>query len=222
VRQLTLSILLALLVACTRPDDAGWGERRAAQEKIELMRQFGRANDHASIAKFLQDANPWVVANACGDLGRLKAREYIPDLVVLLASPEPDVANLAGFGLSQMIDERDTAILPDLYRNLDRNELLVRMSAIEAIGKVRSAPSVDVLVKHLPQQEPAAQLSLYMALGDIGDPRALPVLRQALSDAQAMDHGIPNLGRSRGDPPHPDLLQGQIQDAIKRIQQAQT
>jgi len=215
----TLPWLILLLAACARPDDPRWLlEHGNQQQKLEFIRyRDPPVATPAQVALFLHDDDPWVVANACNYLGQARARDYLPELVALSASPESDVANLAGMAIAQMIGPGDTALLPALYRNLERKELLVRMSAIEAIGKLGDPASVDVLLQRLPAEEPAGRASIYVALGNIGEPRALPALRQALVEIEAMDHGIPNRGHSRGEPWHPDLLEAMVREAIRSM-----
>jgi HEAT repeat protein len=189
-------------------------------QKENYIRTLAYSADLASadlVSLFLADANPEGVSCACWALGELGARNYIPNLARLLKAESAEVRNLAASALSVMIDERDAVLMPQLLLLLEKDELLVRLSAIEAIGSLRSSDATESLLARFHSEHPTARWHIIHALGKIGDRRALPVLHAFLAEVIAMDHSVPHKGGTRGSIPHPDSLQAILEESIASI-----
>jgi FOG: HEAT repeat len=72
-----------------------------------------------------------------------------------------------------------------LLKILDFPKVNVRIGAIEALGAIRSPRSVEPLIRKL-KSDPDSEIRWVaaLALGDIGDHRAVPALEEALHDSE--------------------------------------
>jgi hypothetical protein len=170
----------------------------------------------ANIARFLTDADPDIVGQASFYLGSLRARAYLPALTALLTNKNERIVNMAGAGLREMVDERDTALLPQLYPMLQHRFKQARISALECIGRIGSSDSTLRVLARLPVEDFGTQWYVVQALGSIKDPKALPALEARLVEVKAMTP-VPYRGGSRGDPPTPALMQAALEEAIENI-----
>jgi len=112
-------------------------------------------------------------------IGALKKSGDIRGLIRLLDHGDADVQWRAADALGTM---GEPACDP-LMRILDYPRMHVRLGAIEALADIRSPRAVDELVRkleHDPDDEVRWAASL--ALGQIGDMRAVPALEKALRD----------------------------------------
>jgi HEAT repeat protein len=220
-RALLLSIIALGGCMERHTHDPDWLQSHGTEfEKQMYIAEIGNSEDQANapkIAPFLNDPTPKIVGSTLFYLGYLHARSYIPTLETFLTSGDETIVNMAGSGLRNMVDARDTSLLPKLYPVLSHRFLLARMSAIECIGAIGSNDSTQILLAKLPSEEPAAQLQIIDALGKIKDSRALPALEAQLVAVKAMDHSVPNKGGVRGSVPHPDLMQFILKRAIESI-----
>ncbi len=96
--------------------------------------------------------------------------------------------------------DAEKALLKQLkYENGFAEQLLVRMKAADALGRMRSKAAVPVLVSMLDEQEPATRAEYIRALVRIGDPAAVPALvkaaqKGAWDSREALIVGIAMLG----------------------------
>ena len=178
----------------------------------------GSEESALDILPFLEDGDPKVIGTAAFFLGYIQNRDSIPKLQTLLRSESHEVVNMAGSGLAQMVNDSDEYLLQTLNEVLLSPNLLTRMSAIEAIGKIQSPESVSVILPLFKNEEPAAQLQIVQALGEIGSVEALPFLTDYLETVKTMDHSQPRKGGVRGTPPHPTVTQSVVEKAIAVIQ----
>jgi len=225
LRRALIVALVSSVAACgeRRPKDAEWLLQSGSKsEKAEYIRDLGYSGNAASarvIARFLSDPEPEVVASAAFFVGYLKAREFIAELRPLLAHSDDRVVNMAAAGLREMIDQRDIGLAGDLEKLLSHRYLLARIGGIEGLGKIGSSKSTTLLIDRLERDEPAARLYAAISLGEIKNSAALPALERALIEVKAMDHSSENKARARGTPPHPDLMQDVLEQAILNIRQ---
>jgi len=218
VRRLA-TILLFLLAGCGEGVDAELNPQ-SKYEKQRYIEQLGYSGDVANatiIAKYLEDSDDEIVMSASFYIGYVQGREFISELVKLLSNENPQIVNMAGSGLAQMVDIRDEWILPKLYGVLDHEFLPARLSAIEAIGSIGSPSSADILEAMFPKSSSGQKARIIGALGQIGDENSLPLLEAYLAEVMAMDHSVPNLGGARGVDLHPDTLQAITEEAIAEI-----
>lgn len=189
-------------------------------EEIRAIAESEARDREARIAEFLKHPNPGVVGAACWQLGDLRARQYLPDLVALLKHSDPGVVNMAGAGIREMVSDADANLLDHVTPVVSHDFLLARISAVEVLGRIRSSSSTPLLIERLKSEDSAVRYYIVAALGEIGDRSALPALEGYLEEVRRMDHSSPHMGRARGDPPHPQLLQEAIERAISNIKSA--
>lgn len=106
-------------------------------------------------------------------------------LITALRDPSPKVRNQAVKALEQLGDKRAAAPLITL---LDDPAPGVRQAAARALGTLHSVQAVPALIRKA-EESPSIrhELAYVNALGDIGDPRALPVVLR-LVDMEVMAH----------------------------------
>jgi HEAT repeat protein len=66
-----------------------------------------------------------------------------------------------------------------------------RRRAVELLGTTRNALAIPILAKCLQDEHPNVRVSAAQALGEIGDPAALPALQQALDDHEVTQVNAP-------------------------------
>lgn len=214
----------ALFLGCTDDTNNSEGDKGMSlsrEEKLKIISDVGNSegtNNAEKIAAYLNDKDIRVASSACFYLGYLNSRNYLAEMTKLLESTDQDVLNSCTLGLSLIVDERDSPLLDRLYQLLEHESLLVRMSAIQAIGNIRHNASSAQLQKRFDVEEPAAKLEIIVALGKIGNTDSLPLLRSYQKTVDAMDHSIPRKGGTRGSDPHPDVLDLAITEAITTLE----
>jgi len=103
-------------------------------------------------------------------------------LLVLARHTNPIIREFAIMHLGSLrVNEGEELIIHALKDSIKR----VRSASISAAGEIRSALAVDSLIQLLvnPHQNNNVFL-IYRALGSIGDPRALPILAEALKEGE--------------------------------------
>ena len=119
-----------------------------------------------------------------------------PDLLLVpLEDPAPEVRQCAALGL--VSHPTEAAIRPLVRALSDADSLTADLSAraLIAIG----APAVESLLQVLKQAQPAARIHAMHALAEIGDPRSIRDMINALSEDSVMlhywaDRGLERLG----------------------------
>ena len=103
-------------------------------------------------------------------------------LLVLANHANPIIREFSIMFLGQLKDPQAEGII--IY-SLNDSIKRVRSASISAAGEIKSALAVDSLVQMItnPRQN-NNMFSIYGALGAIGDPRALPVLAEALKEGE--------------------------------------
>jgi len=138
-------------------------------------------------------SNDWIVRmHAAKALGRIRTADAVEPLIPLLqdkvkAVREEAAATLAAIG--------DSAI-PSLVNALQHEEWLVRLHAVEALGKTRSPQAVEPLLAVLfNDQDSAVREDAVRALGEIGDPQSVDYLLTAMREPGLRTVAIGALGK---------------------------
>lgn len=104
----------------------------------------------------------------------------IPGLIRLLDHGNPDIQWKAADALGTL---GEPACNP-LLKILEFPKMHVRLGAIEALGDIKCPRSVEPVIRRLREdRDNEVRFVAALALGQIGDPRALPALEEALQDA---------------------------------------
>lgn len=122
----------------------------------------------------------WIVRmHAAKALGRIKDSQSIEPLIPLMQDKVKAVREEVTAALAAIGD----AAIPSLLEALTHTEWLVRLHAVEALGKTRSPAAVEPLLSILfNDQDAAIREDTIRALGLIGDSRALEFLQVALKE----------------------------------------
>jgi HEAT repeat protein len=135
----------------------------------EFFRQALEApNDRVRAAAYEvaeHDPDPALAARLLASLDRETSEFVRPSLLRALAA-----------------HDGDPAVREQLVRDIDRGEGFFRATVIEALGERRAGYAVDALIRIASAEGPLRDDAL-VALGRIGDERALPVIAAAQDDA---------------------------------------
>jgi len=139
--------------------------------------------DHQALETLLCSRDPVQLSQTITDLCRAKVHAAVPALLKLLAFPDPAVRANAAYALGELGTHDVQTVAPALLSLLADPDSLVRSEAVDALGSLRYTPAVDPLIGMLQRDEdPVARASAAEVLGELGQPRALPVVSQALHD----------------------------------------
>src|ERR1700730_8385920 len=112
----------------------------------------------------------WEAATELSSIGT----EATLHLISLLTKAEAaDTRAAAAYVLGTSRHQSARAPLEEVLRNVNE-ESLVRSHAAEALGYVQNRESVVVLLKQLKDKDPSVRYWCIFALGQIGDPEAVP------------------------------------------------
>ena len=138
--------------------------------------------------------NPdWIVRmHAAKALGRVKDGRAIEPLVPLLQDKVKAVREEATTALAEIGDPA----LPSLLEALKHSEWLVRLHAVEALGKSRSAEAVEPLLWALfNDHDQAIREDTVRALGQLGDSRAMEFLVTVMKEPGLRTLAVEALGK---------------------------
>ncbi len=160
----------------------------------------------------------WIVRmHAAKALGRIKAPGSIEPLIPLLQDKVKAVREETTGALAAIGD----AAIPPLLAALTHSEWLVRLHAVEALGKMRSAVAVEPLLSVLfNDQDTSIREDAVRALGHIGDARALEFLRIVMKEPGLRPLAVEAMGQigdHRAVPVLIDVLEGVDRPAESRV-----
>jgi HEAT repeat protein len=135
----------------------------------------------------------WILRmHAAKALGRMKDARAIEPLIPLLQDKVKAVREEAATALADIGDPA----LPSLLEALKHHEWLVRLHAVEALGKSRSAEAVEPLLWVLfNDQDQAIREDVVRTLGQLGDPRATEFLITTMKDRALRTLAVEALGK---------------------------
>jgi HEAT repeat protein len=135
----------------------------------------------------------WIVRmHAAKALGRINDPRSVQPLIPLLQDKVKAVREEASGALAAM---GDTAI-PALLDALAHSEWLVRLHAVESLGKTKSRKAVEPLLSVLFNDgDSAVREDAVRALGAIGDPQAVEFLFAAMKEPSLRTLAVEALGR---------------------------
>lgn len=138
-------------------------------------------------------SHDWIVRmHAAKALGRLKHAASVSPLIPLLQDKVKAVREETSTALA-LIGE---AAIPALLDALGHQEWLVRLHAVEALGKTRSRRAVEPLLSVLfNDPDSAIREDAVRALGDIGDAQAVDFLFTAMKESGLRTLAVEALGR---------------------------
>ncbi len=141
----------------------------------EALKGCHRPKVIRALVKAAGDASPEVRASALTVLLSLHAKNMRPILLAHQADRDADVRACIAEGLGAY--PRDAAVRRALLTLLQDHDGAVQLNAAMASGKVKARVAVSALIKHLHKNEDL-DVAIATALGQIGDARALPALKE--------------------------------------------
>lgn len=150
----------------------------------------GRVRD--PLIRALQ-SHDWIVRmHAAKALGRIREPESVPPLIPLLQDNVKAVREEVSGALASIGD----AAIPALLDALRHEEWLVRLHAVEALGKAKSRKAVEPLLSTLfNDRDSAIREDAVRALGEIGDSQAVEFLYAAMKEPALRTLAVEALGR---------------------------
>ncbi|HEU4683701.1 MAG TPA: HEAT repeat domain-containing protein [Nitrospira sp.] len=135
----------------------------------------------------------WIVRmHAAQALGRIKSPDSVEPLLPLLQDKVKAVREEAAMALAAIGD----AAVPSLISALAHADWLVRLHAVEALGRMRSPASVDPLLSVLfNDRDTAVREDVVRALGQIGDERAVEFLVVTMKEPGLRPLAVEALGQ---------------------------
>ena len=135
----------------------------------------------------------WIVRmHAAKALGRVRNADAVEPLVPLLQDKVKAVREEAAAALATIGE----AAISFLLKALQHEDWLVRLHAVESLGKARSKRAVDPLLSVLfNDRDSAVREDAVRALGEIGDPQAVEHLFMALREPGLRTVAVEALGR---------------------------
>lgn len=151
--------------------------RRAAKAaaKVELMRRGATSLDY--LVAHAGSENPWFYIYARELLPRVPTNAAAETLVGLLSHPTNDVRKTAVFLLGFVDAPRCAPKVRPLLADED-----VAGAAIRTLGKWRDREALDAILPHLASEKEGRRIQAAVALGELGDARAVRPLVAALAD----------------------------------------
>ncbi len=145
-----------------------------------------------SLIKALR-SNDWIVRmHAAKALGRIRTADAVDPLLPLLQDKVKAVREEAAATLAAIGD----AAIPSLVGALKHEEWLVRLHAVETLGKTRSPQAVEPLLSVLfNDHDSAVREDAVRALGAIRDSRAVEYLLAAMREPGLRTLAVEALGR---------------------------
>ena len=152
--------------------------------RIEAIIALGKIRGPSFINSLLwslNDTDPTVRINAIWALGQIGGQEVVKPLILSMADSEKQVRIKAVETVISMID---TAI-PELKKAITGRNQLIRQNVINVLGKTNQMDLVPELIHALGDPVTTVRENAIWALGNLGDPRAVPCLEKIHSKRAA-------------------------------------
>jgi len=181
VREAAVTALTAIGEPAIEPLGACLQDRNLAVQEYAaaILASIGDARVVDRLVASLSSAD-WIVRmHAARALGRIGEARAIPALMPLLQDKVKAVREEASGALARL----GPAAIPVLVAALAHEEWLVRLHAVESLGKTKSPDAVTPLLHLLfNDRDSSLREDAVRALGDIGDARAVEFLLTALKE----------------------------------------
>jgi len=201
------------LIACLK--DERWRVREQAAKSL------GSIKDPAAVAALIivcRDRDGAVKSAAAEAMGKIRDPKGIPALIKLFKDTSKIARETAGTALVTIGEPS----IPALLETLKDPHFVVRCHGVRALGGMTTdyqigrawtsdSRVVDALIQALKDEDRAVREDATIALGIIGDPRAVDGLMEAMKDGAVKRHAIASLGMigdARAFPAVLDALKG--------------
>ncbi|MER3501191.1 MAG: hypothetical protein IMHGJWDQ_001200 [Candidatus Fervidibacter sp.] len=169
------------------------------------------------IDRLQKDPDPEVRSACAYALGNIKAKVALVPLQEAMDNEKEEmpVRLAAAVALGQMGNQRGIQFLIDQLKSTDEKIRAAAVEALRTIGK----PAASLLREAAKSKDPLQRWGAIAALGETGDPRAVPVLLRALRDQDENVRAVAaaSLGKLRYARAAPDLVRT-LGDKSERVQ----
>jgi HEAT repeat protein len=164
-------------------------ENPAGAIRSRAIQVLGDLGDHSAapkLVKALLDKEPTVVREAINGVAQLGSAEAVGPLLKLSDHPDAKVRlsairALATYRFPEVIPAKDA--LPRVLKHLKKDTDRIRIEAARVLGAVKIQEAVPALREAASAANPRdVRRAALEALGQIGDPGALPTLSEAVAD----------------------------------------
>ena len=184
-----LAVVLEELAASTAElkSQPALRDRQRIFQEAQQVRSFaaltlGRIGDPRAVDALIEATrDPGISSRAALSLGEIGDRRAIPALREM-ARQQPAERHWAGLALANLCEPEGFELLLDVARS--DMHWTERRHAVIALGELRFRGAVETLAKILRGEDVHLRVAAARALGETGDPAALPALRAALDDQE--------------------------------------
>lgn len=182
-------------------------DRGSDWSRIAAIKSLSELNPPGTLSvmrRALKDPNPEVVDSAVQALKEARCREAVPDVVLHLATTNPQGA---GYWAARMIvDLGAREVIPETIKLLNHESAEVRVRVAEVLGQLGAKEAIPDLRRLV--QDPKADVAALSALADLGAMEALPAMRRFLDsdDPRLRVAGVVALGKLGLRETIPDLI----------------
>ncbi len=164
------------------------------------------------LVELLKDSSPLVRASALQALGSMADPRVLEPAIQAVRDEDPEVRRQAAVALGRLGDVR---AVPALIALLEDDAEPVQQAVVEALRLLKD-PTVPAQLLALPPGKPTRLKPLIKALGNAGDPRAIPLLASAVTNSQAdvRDSAVQALGKLRDPGALAPLIQALVDEDI--------
>jgi len=157
-------------------DDKSPGVRATT---VNALGALGDKRAIEPLLKILKEDAQEVRYVACGALGKLKAEEALPDLIDILSKDDSEMVRAAAAKALAAIGDMK-AMNPLCEAAFSEKEIGARVSIIMALSAFPESDSLKTLDRLLSDDEERIRRNAAVALGNLGDKRAIVILKEAL------------------------------------------
>ncbi len=191
-----LTVSLSLLLAGCKADPSTpeyWAKKLDAKSKKEKIHSVGELRDSKNMtpamypmlhAQLETEKSPEVKAAIARILGEQKDVSAVPSLTgaIDLGSTDTDAKNMNKEIATALGEIGDPKAVPDLVKLLGTKDNYTVIAAIEALGQMKAKQAFTALngIATNDAIEPFITKKALIALGEIGDPAAVPALVKAM------------------------------------------
>ena len=194
VRHAAITSLTAIGPAAVEPVGAclNDGDLTVQESAASILSEIGDARVVDLLMAALQSSD-WIVRmHSAKALGRISDARAVPPLMPLLQDKVKAVRVEVADALASIAGEA----IPSLLEALKHPEWLVRLHAVEALGKIKPPDAVEPLLSLLfNDRDGAVREDAVRSLGEIGDPRAVESLLTAMADVRVRVPAVEALGK---------------------------